>query len=740
MSKNKAFNFSRSNVNEKTLNISDPLRSSFDLSHRSHVSLPFGKYLPVNIEKLMPNSTINFGMSPEMYMEKIQTPMIGRTRLDTHTFAVSARRINRDWNLFFEGAKGMETLPKVNFVTLVNHVLNFLFSYDPTTSTQTITNNWANELVSYSSTAASTHDVACHFYAKVISTYRYMATAGKPTTGAPHDTAFDTHGDYGYLRDFFGVEYKRLQTIYQPLYNISNGKTQDQVISAAPQGEPYYVLADMLYNILYPYFGEGSVCDMLGYPIFNKMGRAHQGLRTICTRKALGNGVVDDYVACIFTNYKCPILGVEGVATGLTSDYTPLDYSSTPQAITSILRSEMELRANFAAWYDCLRNWHLEKRENLINPDTWGVVGLFDIVFANSDLRSFYEACQLLLPRYCMYSRDFFTTIQTDDIFRRVFSPVMPQGSIHSGPATVQSDSLDSVNTFDFIQNIFNEAEPGGVFTPFLGGFMSYPSSSSSIASNVFRNDLQTMRRSGMLEKWLARNYYYPDTYAGQMMAHYGIEPSDFLAYCSDYIDGSETFLDGKQEINNTATSEMPAGTRTLVASASTKSGVMFSSNGDFVFLVSYMSLQPLVTYNAANMHLSEIHRMDMPFPEFANDARISISPDYLFRDCEDDNVNIGFVPRYYQYRVRADEAHGMFLNDYRSFCWLRDAYSNSQHYSGTASSDEIKRFRLDAYSMHVHMPLDAFLGLQPSDSVAYGIIEFVHDVNCPLPGAVEFI
>lgn len=739
MSKNKAFNFSRSNVNEKTLNISDPLRSSFDLSHRSHVSLPFGKYLPVNIEKLMPNSTINFGMSPEMYMEKIQTPMIGRTRLDTHTFAVSARRINRDWNLFFEGASGYSVLPQINFVTLSNYILNYLFSYDPTTSTQSITNNWATDLVTYASTASSTHAVACHFYNKVISTYRYMATAGQPTSGAPHDTAFDSYGDYGYLRDFFGVEYKRLQSIYQPLYAISAGKTQDQVITAAPQGEPYYVLADMLYNILYPYLGEGSVCDMLGYPILNKLGRAHQGLRTICTRKALGNGVVDDYVACLFTNYKCPILGVEGVSTGSTSDYTPLDYSSTPQAITSVLRSEMEIRANYAAWYDCLRNWHLEKRENLLNPDTWNNTGIFAVFFSNRSLQNFYGACQLLLPRYCMYSRDFFTTIQTDDIFRRVFSPVT---SLSMASTLPLKSASSPANSFDFYQELFSikEDPSSSSFIPFPGGNFAYPFLSSSFTAGAFRNDLQTMRRSGMLEKWLARNYYYPDTYAGQMMAHYGIEPTDFLAYCSDYIDGSETFLDGKQEINNTATSEMPAGTRTLVASASTKSGVMFSSNGDFVFLVSYMSLQPLVTYNAANMHLSELHRMDMPFPEFANDARISISPDYLFRDCEDDNVNIGFVPRYYQYRVRADEAHGMFLNDYRSFCWLRDAYCNSQHYSGTASSDEIKRFRLDAYSMHVHMPLDAFLGLQPSDSVAYGIIEFVHDVNCPLPGAVEFI
>ena len=87
-------NFTRSNVNAKSLILTDPNRSSFDLSRKSNMTIPFGRIVPVGCDFLLPTDTFSGSVTPEFQFEKIATPSIGPTRLDTHTFLVNARRIN----------------------------------------------------------------------------------------------------------------------------------------------------------------------------------------------------------------------------------------------------------------------------------------------------------------------------------------------------------------------------------------------------------------------------------------------------------------------------------------------------------------------------------------------------------------------------------------------------------------------------------------------------------------------
>lgn len=715
-------NFSRSNVNESTLDVSQPGRSSFDLSHRVNITPTMGQFLPVNVEKLMPTSVIRGSINPELQFEKLVTPVVGRTRLDTHTFAVSARRINKDFRQFFEGTLKVNggKLPMVDLTETFETILSSLLSLGQGDNTMAD----SRDTISTIAQDFPSGNIGDGWrFAKQI-----ILTADAAYLNLINSTQ---NQDYCYIRDFASIEHARLQVLAKEYEALADQQTTIYQAESLPTA---------IYEIMKPYFGEGSILEMLGYPTFKLYGSSVQRFIQISREAQTDSTVMALSVNDIFND-----TGFFGMFDG--------DFQWLVAPVAHIVGSEYEypvpvvasedfVRVAYAAWYDGLRNWHIEERSNLLDPDSWDSTSLFALPttsMSQPNMRNYLrKSFTLLVPHFCCYSRDFYTTVQTDNIYRYVFAPVttQPTGGVSSSAYGAKNEDALIEKSQDF-QTLY-QLTVDGVSTMFPSGLFKSMSGGSDVYK-LMANDLQTMRRAGMLERWLARNYFYPDTYAGQIMAHYNVMPSDFNVISSEYIGGSETMLTGKQEVSPTGTEDTPAGTRTMVANASLKDEFTYSSSGDFVYIISFVSLVPLVTYDCKNLHLHEFTRQDMPFPEFASDARIQITANDMFRDLEGDEQHrkiLGYVPRYYGYRCRGDEAHGRYLTDYRSYLWLHDSYSVGN--SGVAGA--LNAFALNAYAQHVHLPLDAFLGLRQWDTVAFGDCDVVFEVECPLPAAVEFI
>ena len=117
-------NFTRSNVNASTLQITDPGRSSFNLSHKNELSIPFGKIVPVSTKILLPTDTFTGSLKPNFHLEKIGTPSIGATRLDTHTFVVNFRRINKEMRKNLEN--GTNFFPSFSYYDMVDRSFGLL--------------------------------------------------------------------------------------------------------------------------------------------------------------------------------------------------------------------------------------------------------------------------------------------------------------------------------------------------------------------------------------------------------------------------------------------------------------------------------------------------------------------------------------------------------------------------------------------------------------------------------------
>lgn len=680
----KSNNFSRSNVNAATLQITDPGRSSFNLGHRNELSIPFGKIVPVSTKILLPTDTFSGSLKPNFHLEKIGTPSIGATRLDTHTFVVNFRRINKDMRSNLEN--GQNFFPTFNPFFTLNKFMGLLagdVKFD-------------NKLYSLLDNANSTFkSMSTSIVTTIINTISQIT--GK----------YDTSGEFCYQLD----KYLYLRTYYFDVLKTISHLSLDA-------DDPRYLLKHTIPLIFKPFIGEGSLFDYLGYPCFTPYNKFVATL----------DSIADVSWATFKTNLKNHLSKNQPFIEPLLANALILDtngYHFIPESYIT-LYSDLPLRAYYAVWYDYLRNWHIEERKNILDPDNFDnkcVIPTFPSV-PSIDANFVHTVSQFLsltTLRSRDYGSDFLTSIQTDDAFRHVYSPVFnyngenenyqvqESGITQLNPSSVLGLNIDKFGIFQMPGDSDNREDP--------------------VITNTLATDLQTMRRSGMLEKWLARNYYYPDTYVGRLQARFGVRPSDYDVLVSQYIGGSESFISGQELVANMSTSESVVGSRNLKADVSTTDSFS-GSVSDYSILISVISTVPIVTYDVINPATKIVDFVDFPQPEFATDTRVEARVSDFLRGFSIKPF-IGYVPRYYMFRVSADESHGRYLTDYRSYNWLRDNYSMSK---------ENFEFSLNPYSLHVNVPLNAFIGLKPWDDFAYGSCDFNFVVNRALPAAIEII
>lgn len=682
-------NFTRSNVNASTLQITDPGRSSFNLGHKNELSIPFGKIVPVSTKILLPSDTFSGSLKPNFHLEKIGTPSIGATRLDTHTFVVNFRRINKDMRQNLE--KGTNFFPSFNYYDMVDKSFGLLLR-DLQSSLYSITSSILADKDNFK-------DVSLTLLDKIIKSLdEYFAN-------------YDGYATPYYQKD----KLLFLKDYYISVKNVIN------TLSNNPK-DPLVFFQYFLPAFLKPICGTSSLLDYLGYPIYTQYNRM---VASIISAKI--NSDAD--LTAFYTEFKTNFTPKLFKAILMNAVYFNRNPSTTGdkfiyvQETVNVSFSELPLRAYYSVWYDYIRNWHIEERNNILDPDLFDnkLVCTFP-PFSNDyakDLPNVAKFLSFYTLKSRDYGTDFLTSIQTDDAFRHVYSPVF------NNPAP----NMD----YTVWRNGDNQPAPSNLTgISILGETFSFPSDSlpyTSIQSSLMAEDLQTMRRAGMLERWLARNYYYPDTYVGRLQARYGVRPSDYEVLVSQYIGGSESFISGQELVANMSTSETVVGSRNLKADVSTQDNFS-GSVSDYSLLLSVVSTVPIVTYDV----LSPVARIkdfvDFPQPEFATDTRVEARVSDFLRGFSV-KPSIGYVPRYYQFRVSADETHGRYLTDYRIYNWLRDNYSMSQ---------EAFEFSLNPYSLRVNLPLNAFIGLQPWDDFAYGSCDVNLVVNRALPAAIEII
>lgn len=681
-------NFTRSNVNAATLQITDPGRSSFNLGHKNELTIPFGKIIPVSTKILLPSDTFSGSLKPNFALEKIGTPSIGATRLDTHTFVVNFRRINKDMRKNLEN--GLNFFPSFDYYEMVDRSFGLLFR------------DLNSSLYNLISNALSEYD---NFKAASIALIQSLISALDA-----YYANYDSYATPYYQRDKFLYFKNYYLSLSENIKNLSNNPS-----------DPLIFFQVFLPGLLKPICGPSSLLDYLGYPIYSQYNKMVASTLQASMDESKQINFYSLFAQKLTPNLFQAIL--MNTATFITNPDTQGDRYIFKTEPCTTLYSELPLRAYYAVWYDYIRNWHIEERKSILDPDLFDNHLVTDFPsFSNNyatDLPNIAKFLSFYTLRSRDYGTDFLTSIQTDDDFRHVYSPVF--GAVNNHYQATSNGSELSPSTID------------GIYIPDENGQLyKFPSDkpfANEDFSSVYAQDLQTMRRAGMLERWLARNYYYPDTYVGRLQARYGVRPSDYEILVSQYLGGSESFISGQELVANMSTSESVVGSRNLKADVSTQDNFN-GSVSDYSILISVLSTVPIVTYDVISPSARITDFIDFPQPEFATDTRVEARVSDFLRGFSIKPF-IGYVPRYYQFRVSADETHGRYLTDYRVYNWLRDNYSMSQ---------EAFEFSLNPYSLRVNLPLHAFIGLQPWDDFAYGSCDVNLVVNRALPAAIEII
>lgn len=762
--------YSRSNVNDLAFSKSAVDMSSFNLNRHISITPKLGLLHPVRATRLMPNSTVSGSVSPELQLEKVISPQIGRTRLDTHTFAVPFRRLCNDFKQKMEGYQFSSADPNFNFGAFVpedlwgsffdslffysktrNPYLSLTIPFEVWSTVETHLSDGVYDILK-ESVSVDENFAYTDYYNLFHTTGIWVSFENVVRSALLHIAAIyacyayddDESSLYNYPKDFYAQEVLRLID----LYNLG-------------QFNPLLIVR----NILEPYFGINSNMDYLGYPILRmydcyevyesldggvsvssltpvptidfNYDSSHYSQNSVLFFFRLFVGRWSNGIYSLNNEEVADFIGLKPFRLLPTLQIVDL-YSVAEFLNDCPFRkfSDFALRAAYCCWFDRFRDWHIEKRDMCLDPDSirFSSASLFSRFTGPiaSEYQYLYtvslERCvvyALCVPRNRFYSDDALTTIQTDDKFRHVYSPILGLDTISGAVDTQHDDVLNRIESI-YLDSLAVAFPSGSLF--------SNVTSKDNISA--LRNDLCLAKRAGMLERWLARNYFTPDNYNGFISTHYDTDVSDLDMIISKYLGGSEQLVSGEQQVADISTSETVRGTRTFSGGVSTDSSFSLHTT-DYTYLVSFVSLVPLVEYDSLEPSNLEIFPTDIPFPEYANDTRIEIRLQDILRGFPLNDEVIGYVPRYYFYRTTLDQVHGRFLTDYRNYSWFRD-WHNMTFTAGDKYGSH--GFDLSPYSLRVHLPLDSFLGLAPWDSIAFGSVSLPLSTNIPLPAAIEII
>lgn len=418
--------------------------------------------------------------------------------------------------------------------------------------------------------------------------------------------------------------------------------------------------------------------------------------------------------------------------------------SDTPQ-------NEYPLRAMYAVWYELFRNVDLEPVCNAL-PDwqEWSSTSIFDMD-AGGNL------CYLLL-RIRSWEKDMFISAQVDDLSRHVYAPVYADASAgvayheekHNnydtqsleggipaqdpGAAGFRKPTIYSLGWRDQLSG-----EDRSILCPVPSNINDVLSALDNSFYDVYGLDLNTLRQSQALEKYLKRNYLFGDEYQDRMLAHYNSRVSDNRINKPEILSQSMDGYNMGQQVSNVSTDKSNVGDRTATATVKVNGNEYSTFCEEFGIVLSLVCFMPRAMYDGTTPQLYMSKQVHLPLPEFATNneefgRKSEIAGSGLVSGYQGDDQNTQFIfgryPAYHSWRSRVDEVGGEFLDE------LQD--STFRRFFGMFSSDTTPK--LNYFFIHCRPNLNMFADNIMYDTQLYGDIVNTCYVERVLPTPVEVI
>lgn len=417
-----------------------------------------------------------------------------------------------------------------------------------------------------------------------------------------------------------------------------------------------------------------------------------------------------------------------------------LRFSNTPM-------NEYPIRAMYAIWYELFRNVDLEPVSNTL-PD-WREFGSTSILDISNGGNLLY-----LIYRIRSWEKDMFISAQIDDLSRHVYAPIYANNNntiaghvqrVNNEDANPTSDPTDS-STGGSLASLYTLTYRDqltdfdvSIACPVPANVNDSLSALDKTFFDVYGLDLNSLRQSQMLERYLKRNYLFGDEYQDRMLAHYNSRVSDMRINRPEVLSQSMNGYNMGQQVSNVSTDETKVGDRTATATLDLQGEPYTTFAEEFGILISLVCFMPRGMYDGTTPQLLMQNQTDFPIPEFASNneefgrkleiAGSSLENGYL-GDAQNNNYMFGRYPAYHAWRGRVDEVGGDFLDELQDCTFRR--------FFGMFSDDTTPK--LNYFFIHCRPNLNMFANNNLYDAQIYG--DLVHEcyVERVLPTPVEVI
>ena len=327
------------------------------------------------------------------------------------------------------------------------------------------------------------------------------------------------------------------------------------------------------------------------------------------------------------------------------------------------------------------------------NPSTFNVdwmTGNGDCNVSSSQFTDFSQSNMFDL-RYCNYQKDLFHGIMPNAQFGD--TAAVPLGSGGSLSLNVESEDFYRLSRGDLVgpnfyvrstqdqPNAFNQLNTDRSFVisslnvnsnigPLvtdvsLNGDTSIPSSLSILA----------LRQAEALQRWKEVAQAAEEDYKQQILAHWGVNVSDYLSGMCRYLGGNSNNV----QINEVVNTNLVAGDSSQPADlagkgvGSQRGNITFNSNGEYGVIMCIYHALPLLDYvtTGTDAKLFHVQGSSFPIPEMDN-----IGMELLPFGALTNGVSVvtpghawmGYVPRYIDWKTDYDRCVGGFFSSLQSW------------------------------------------------------------------------
>lgn len=677
----------RSKVNERTASMQDMPKSGFDLSYNSYRDYILGRIHVGGYHHIMPADKFSGSNEGDHTFNNLVTPMMSPVDCCQHNFFVTLRSIDNTFEDAFapSSLNGMSSswlAPSFQLQTIVADILTQI----PYASNLILESSFNNAFKKWTKTQISNPDATELQALKDLWNNTYLWCVGQ-------NRSID---DNLYIRDIMRDIANNVRNMWGSIMVGSTVKYED-------------VLRGWCKSFLFPFIGENSLLDSLGYSYLRSKD-------------------VEDIISSIATN--------------TAGDVTAFNFYDK---LDDVEQCEYSLRAYYAVWYEYFRDYNLEPVKSTLPK--WKDFNNTSIIVYNNSLN---YGPFFLLTRIRSWYKDPYISSMPDDIMRHVFAPIYNNQMSNA----VFVDDADSdfrqaenspVNDAQITNRFRNVDAYSLQYRDVLDGSLKTVKvpvpkrvndaiATAGTAHNAYFLDLMSLRNAQALERYLKRNFYGGDEYKDRMLSHYGSVISDYSVKRPVLLSSSVSNVELKQEIAPVNTPTTNVGDRTATATCkSGGDGYEFFAE-EFGIVLNLIEFMPRAQYAGVCPQNLQIHQVDYPIPEFAaNNEELSrileVATNGLVKSSSLLET-FGHHPYAHAYRGRIDEVHGSFLSDRQNYTFRR--------FFGLDNSDGIPK--LNYSFIHCHPNLGMFLNTNLFDCQLYGRDTHNFFVERVLPTPVEVI